>query len=98
MPTNTREPIRIDIGKQSDGCVFMLYPLSKERLSKEYPDIHPASSIFISFETQKDFENQHGLIWNQIITLLTGLSPAKLKRLGGVSFYDPATDREVKRV
>ena len=82
-----------------EGETYALEPRSLERLRRELGGrlrSHPR--IFIAHETAADFEHVHGAIVPQIIQLLTGLSEDELNQLGGVSFQDPVTEKELPRV
>lgn len=82
------EPITIDMGVQSNGCVYELRPESSERLRK-IPGARPAKSIFITFGTRSEYESAGTSLLGQIVVLLTGLQPIALSKYGGVQFYDP---------
>jgi hypothetical protein len=63
-------------------------------LTSQISDWSPASSVFVSFDTQWSFERFHGPMWTQIAMLLTGLSEEQIQDLGGFSFVSPK-DSEV---
>jgi len=87
-------PIVIEVGKQMNGATFRLSPKTEAMLAARIPDWSPASSIFVSFDTQWDFNRLLGPMWTQIAMLLTGLSEKQIQSLGGFIFMTP-TDREV---
>lgn len=87
--------IVVAVGKQMTGITFQLHPRTKAWLESRLPDWSPAAkSVFVSFDTQRDFERMHGPMWTQIVMLLTGLNEDKLRDLGGFTFISPA-DEEV---
>jgi hypothetical protein len=87
-------PIVIEVGKQMNGATFRLSPKTEAMLASHIPDWSPASSVFVSFDTQWDFDRLQGPMWGQIAMLLTGLSEEQIQRLGGFIFMSP-TDKEV---
>ncbi|MFY9820235.1 MAG: hypothetical protein WAM82_02565 [Thermoanaerobaculia bacterium] len=87
-------PIVIEVGKQMNGATFRLSPKTEAMLASRIPNWSPASSIFVSFDTQWDFDRLHGPMWTQIAMLLTGLSEEQIQDLGGFVFMTP-TDKEV---
>ena len=101
MPATKTKPIqgeiRIDVGKQADGCVYELHPNSKAFLAQHHKDVHPAQTLFVGYETRADFEAVHGQMWKQIALILTGLPWGQLKKLG-VEFFDPAAGKRITRL
>jgi len=78
------EPIIILAGLQSDGTTYQLHPLSRERLRVAFPGVLQAPTVYVGLDTQANFEAQHGPMWGQIASLLTGVSITKLQSLGEV--------------
>ena len=90
--------IVIHRGVNRDGETFELEPRSLERLRAEFGSaVHARPRIFIAHESRADHEHVHGTIAPQIIHLLTGLDEERLRPLGGVTFRDPVTDRDLLR-
>lgn len=87
-------PIVVEVGKQMNGATFRLSPKTEVMLASRIPDWSPASSIFVSFDTQWDFDRLHGPMWTQIAMLLTGFSEEQIQSFGGLIFMSPA-DKEV---
>jgi len=87
------EPIKIAIGRQSDGCSYQLDPLSRQRIQSMFPGVRVAPRVFVGYETRSEFEAIHGPMWGQIARLLTGVSVEKLNEIGGFLIYEPATKR-----
>lgn len=86
--------IVVEVGKQMNGATFRLSPKTEAMLASRIPNWSPASSIFVSFDTQWNFERLHDPMWAQIVMLLTGLSEQQIQDLGGFSFVSP-TDKAV---
>ena len=90
--------ILINIGRQSDGCTYQLYPRSRLEIGRRFPGVRPAPSVFVGYEAQSEFESSHGPMWQQIAMLVTGLSVGQMQEMGGVKLYDPADEREIAQV
>jgi hypothetical protein len=90
-------PIEILVGRQSDGCTYGLSPTSRKLIRKRYPEARMAPSVFISTDTQSDFEATQGPIWDQVAIILTGLSEDKLREFGGYRIYDPMNKRNLRK-
>ncbi len=87
MKRPSRDPasaIEIIASPHRDGCSYEVHPRSRRALRDRYPQVALAPSLFVGYDTEKDFEALHGKMWTQIVTLLTGLSPDRLADLGGV--------------
>ena len=81
--------LQIDIGRQSDGCVYMLHPLTEIELEKRFPGVHRIPSVLIGYHTKAEFESLHGPLWKQVATMLMGLTWEQIEELGGVTLHDP---------
>ena len=63
------------------GNMYYLAPASRERIIRAYPHSKLTPSVTISEEDLDNIRKQHGdLWWNQVCTLLTGLSEARFVR------------------
>ena len=90
--------ILINIGQQSDGCVYELHRHSRRDLRTKFPSARAAPSVFIGYNTRDEFESLHGPMWLQVAQMLTGLGPSQIKKLGGAQIYDPVAKREIAKV
>ncbi len=77
-----------------NGATFRLSPKTEAMLAAKFPDWSPASSIFVSFDTQWDFDRLQDPMWSQIAMLLTGLGENQIQGLGGFVFMSPS-DKEI---
>lgn len=93
----SRLDVRINIGRQTDGCTYALDPRSAAAVSKGYPGVHPAPSIYVGYATRADFETLHGPMWPQIASLLVGLPPEMIKRELNVTLFDPRANQVIWR-
>lgn len=82
-------PLIVRIGRQWDGCVYRLHPGTKLRLKAARIRVHSVPTVFIGYTDRAEFEALHGPMWPQIVQMLTGLNPDKLRALGGVELHDP---------
>ncbi len=91
-------PVEIDVGCQTSGCTYMLHPRSLGFLKKKFPDARTVPSVFLGTNVQIGREEQfQNTVWDQVATLLTGLTGTQLEELGGYSIYDPANDRVLRK-
>ena len=81
--------IIIEVGKQRDGATFMLSPWTRAMLEERALAALPASSVFLSFDTQKAFGDPNAPWWEPVVFLLTGLNRQQLREFGGFSLVDP---------
>jgi hypothetical protein len=90
--------IQINIGKQSDGCVYELHPHSRRDLQQKFPALRAAPSVFIGYNTVAEFEVLQAPMWLQVAQMLTGLPKSEIKKMGGAKIYDPLEKREIGKV
>jgi len=95
---NESVAIVINVGKQSDGCVYELHPLSRRDIRQKYPSVRAAPSVFIGYGTKSEFEELHRSMWKQVAMMLTGLTPRQIESLGGAQIYDPVAKLEIAKV
>ncbi len=87
------EPLSILVGRQSDGNTYSLHPGSLKLLRQRFPQVHPRPTVFLGRGTQDDYEATSGSIYDQVATLLTGLSPERLfNAFGGYRVVDPVSN------
>lgn len=92
-PTSDTPAITIEISVDTDGYTYQLTPQSRLRIRRAFPDVEPASRIFVGHDTLADFEDVHGSVKRQVIALLTGVSAERLRGLGAIQFRDPVKAR-----
>ena len=86
--------IVVEIGKQMNGATFQLSPQTRVALAAQTGKQLPASSVFVSYDPRSNSEAKNGPFWSHIVALLTGMSEAQIRKLGGFSVVSP-TDNEV---
>ena len=85
--------IIVEIGKQMDGATFQLSPQTRTALATQTGRQLLTSSIFVSYDTKRDFEAMHGPFWSHIVALLTGMSEDQIRKMGGFSVVSPTDDQ-----
>jgi hypothetical protein len=91
-------PVEIAVGCQRDGCAYRLQPTSLGLIKQKFPHARMVPSVFLGADTQTDMQVQfQDAMWDQVATLLTGLTPSQLDELGGYRIYDPAKDRVLRK-
>ena len=99
MSTRSLEPLIVSCSADRDGVTYGLDLATRRRLKQRFGnDVHTARRIFIAHDTASSFEEIHGPLRKQLVSLLTGLSEDRLKELGPVEFRDPATEGALARV
>ena len=83
------------VGPQHGGYTFRLDPLDMRWIQKYAPERQRVSSVFIGFDQKSDLSQIHEAIWQQVFTLLTGLTMDEINELGGIAIENPLTRQEV---
>lgn len=92
-----RGPIKIQVNRQVQGTTYALDDESRRAIAASFPGVRAVPTVYVSTETESDFEEIHGKIWNQIALVLTGLPSTKLRELG-VVLIDPFSKQTVKKL
>lgn len=81
------------MNKQIDGYTFSIAPSIRQRIKSWFPNAHPANTIFVSYDTQSDFEVYYGKLENYIYPALLGIdNQADLtKKVDEILFVDTQT-------
>lgn len=82
-----RPQFLIDAGKQSDGVTYRLHPKTLQHLKDLFPGVTQAPSVFVGYQSKSDFERVHGAMWDQIVSILTGVSLDTIKAYGDVRIH-----------
>lgn len=90
--------IMINIGRQSDGCVYELDPLSRRDIRAKYPTARAVPFVHLGYKTKAEFEELQGRLWKQVAIMLTGLTWRQIQLMGGAQIYDPVAEREIAKV
>jgi hypothetical protein len=84
--------IQINVNRQMDGYTFSLLPSVRELIRKLIPNARPANVIFVSYDTQSDFEDNYGNLEKYIFPALVGVEEAAdAKKIEEVAFVDTHT-------
>ena len=71
--------IRIVVHKEMDGFIFSILPSVRAAIKSLFPGSHPASRVFIGFETASGFDVLQSGIEKQIYPTLLGVDKEQLK-------------------
>lgn len=82
-------PLTIISIPTSEGTEFRLETTSQDRILTHFPNARPTGKVTLPAQTRADFERQHGSVWDQVITLLAGISEDSVARLGGIRIVTP---------
>ena len=88
--------IIINIGNQIEGRTFQLDSKSSNLIKDKYK-VNPFNKLYVSYDTQFDFEKTYCSIWGQIAQILTNLKDSELKELK-VLFKDPVNGKTLKEI
>lgn len=91
------EPIIIYRSTNREGATFALKPSSRTLLKTRFGhEVHIRSRLFITHETQVEYETVHSDLAGQVVQILTGLSVQRLLGSGyEVEFRDPETESTI---
>lgn len=91
--TSDSMKIRVRVGQQENGTTYELAPKSRALLEEHFSTaLPPASSVFISHETQTNLETVYGPVWRHVVGILTGLSSDQVEEIDEILFEDPRTN------
>lgn len=77
------------MNKQIDGYSFSIAPSIREFIKLLLPNAHPANNIFVSYDTNSDFNAYIGRLENYIYPALLGIDNASdLKKIDEIEFVD----------
>jgi hypothetical protein len=88
-------PVMLQLGRQGDGLVFGLHPLSPATIRSAFPGAFGVTSIFVDAQRWSDFLKGGGtledLTW-ELGPVLSGLTRGQLQQLG-LEVIDSATNQ-----
>lgn len=64
-------------------------------MKEKYPDISPASGVFISYENPESSERIGKGIWRHVAVLLTGLPDSQIDQFAKFIFVNPADGKKL---
>lgn len=85
-------PLVIYATREFDGFTYALHPDSVARLQSSSSRRALPQRLSVAFDVRAPLDREQGDMLEQIARLLTGLSTTDLQRMGGVEFWDPATE------
>jgi hypothetical protein len=81
-------PLDVIAEPVADGTAYRLSTASQERIMRRFPNAQLAGDVFFSAQTLHDYEHDRGQVWDQVTTLLSGLSADQVNELGGYRVYE----------
>lgn len=91
-PLARRLPWQISVGRQRDGWVFALEPLTKAEIQRRFPGSCGLRSVFVGLtpaDNLLDDGGRRGRIVERVLELLTDLATDDLADLGEFQAIDP---------
>lgn len=83
------EKLLIRVSKNADGFVFRLDPRTKKHIfSSNQSMTKPADKLFIAYDSTNGQQEVFINFYQQVITILTGLSIDIINKLGSICFID----------
>jgi hypothetical protein len=89
------EAILVQVNLQVNGAFYILEPPSENRIRDSFSEARTLPSVFFGYDRVEEFPERHAPLWPQAAHLLTGLTDEQIKRLGGITFYNPRTKEVV---
>src|SRR4051794_39146111 len=85
-------PLVLYIGRQGDGTVYSLGPLTEALLQETSPGVERPAFVHIGYPDNRDFDDEdlgafeqfQRPFWPHVATLLTALTPEEIGELGGL--------------
>src|SRR5262249_10783549 len=87
--------LRIAVGWQHDGGVYELDLASIRKIQKAFPEARIIGGMLIGYDRERDYERYHKPDFEQIVRMLTGLTPEQIGQLGGVRIEDPLAEKDL---
>jgi hypothetical protein len=85
-------PWQVSVGRQGDGWVFALEPLTKAAIEERFPGSCRLRSVFVGFPSSDDLLDRHdrlARLFQHVLQMLTDLEPGDLAELGEIKAIDP---------
>ena len=82
----------ITVAFEHEGATYSLHPRSAARIREAFPGVPSAPAVYLGYAMKGGFEQVHGPLWPQVLTLLTGVGLDRLRQLGRVILWSPQTD------
>ena len=81
------DKILIRVSQNAEGFVFRLDPRAKKLIGNKGQTV-AANKLFIAYDSAHDLQAVFASFYQQVVTILTGLSSEALIKLGGIRFID----------
>ncbi len=81
-------PLDVIAEPVGDGTVYRLSTASQERVTRRFPDARLAGETFVTSPKHPERKDCRGADWDEVITVLSGLSVQQVEELGGYRVYE----------
>jgi hypothetical protein len=85
-------PWQVSVGRQGDGWVFALEPLTKAAIERRFPGSCRLTSVFVGVQPSDDLLDEPARLsrlFQHVLEMLTELGPDELAQLGEIKAIDP---------
>ncbi len=91
--------LKISVNKLLDGYSFSIGPSIRDSIRHLLPDAHPANNIFVSYDTQSNFDLHYKKLEHYIFPALLGIeNDYDLKKIDEIEFVDTRTGKTLHKV
>ncbi len=87
----------ISVGHQGESATFQLHPKTRVLMRERFPKAHPVVSVYLSYQDYQDLGKLPSATLEHVAQLLTSLSTAEIRQLGGFEVVEPRTGRLIYR-
>ena len=93
------DAIKINVNKQIDGYSFSITPSIRAFIKNLFPNAHPATNIFVGYDTKSGFEIYAGKLETHIYPALLGVDNENdLNKFDEIQFIDTQTGKILHKV
>jgi hypothetical protein len=92
LPTGADCPWQVSVGRQGDGWVFALEPLTRAVIERRFPGSCGLRNVFLGSPSPDAFlddPERRIRLFGHVLRILTELDSADLAGLGEIRFIDP---------
>ena len=92
---SARRTFQVNLGRQGDGCVFALHPLTRASIQERFPGSCQLRSVFVGTRTAGDLLDDRerlARLFRRVLEILTEMDYVDLLALGDFRLIDPMAD------
>jgi hypothetical protein len=89
-------PLELNVGRESDGWVFVLEPITRLMVKRRFPGSCPHRNLFIGVETEDDLPGDpayFAALTRQVLLMLTWVPADELRVFGEFQVVEPGDRR-----